>query len=597
MSRWRVVLSAILVPTAVVFAIPGLAEPWYALAGDHTVTKQDPPLLIVGQSMALAFNATASVLFLFRVNGYETLRYTVACSITLFCALLLDLLCLAIFGASHSSSRHNSYELSTAFYLTFTSSILTLIALLSNVLDAREARKSPRHRRVLLTPNQRILAMVSFTFMVYLAIGCIIFKYLLELTYLNAAYFVMTSTLTVGYGDILPTNTASKIVAIFYFPVGIILVVMLIALIRVTALASMNARFVRGLQAANRRRKEAIMKRRAEATARRGEIVPAEQDEIPTEDVGEDVDELRTSEDQESYEKMLKDAAYKHHNTYAAEILLSFIALCIFWVIGAVVFMELEGWSFFIAFYFTFITYTVIGYGEYTPTTPGSRAFYIVWGVAGIVVLTLLLSLIAEAWSTRYSNVLRKRVIRRHRTLQSMDVERAGDGGANAMPPHISALPSWPASPVRDVPAADDHAPLDSVKQDPNVLEKDITDHRSAVRPEMDFKRMLDDCDEYLLALLDDDHDGIRRNLSKVVSERDGARNPEMEKTLLKQEADATVTRMLLKHIHNEIVEMKQNVTVQEENRLHRNQKSADASPGPSSSTDPFQHEVASKPE
>jgi hypothetical protein len=117
-----------------------------------------------------------------------------------------------------------------------------------------------------------------------------------------------------------PTNTASKIVTILYFPVGIILVVMLIALIRVTALASINERFVRGLQAANRRRKEVIMKRRVEATARRGEIVPAEQDEIPTEDVGEDVDELRTSEDQESYEKMLKDAAYKHHNTYAAEV-------------------------------------------------------------------------------------------------------------------------------------------------------------------------------------------------------------------------------------------------------------------------------------
>ena len=142
----------------------------------------DPPLLIVGQSIALAFNAIACIIVLFRVNGYETLRNSLACTIALSCALLLDLLCLAIFGASHPNSKNDGYVLSTAFYLTTTSAILTLIALLANAFDARAARTCPPSQLVLLSPNQRSLAMLSFRFMFYLTVGCIIFKYLLKIT-------------------------------------------------------------------------------------------------------------------------------------------------------------------------------------------------------------------------------------------------------------------------------------------------------------------------------------------------------------------------------------------------------------------------------
>ena len=90
---------------------------------------------------------------------------------------------------------------------------------------------------------------------------------------------------------------------------------MIISVIRVTALASINARFVRGLQAARRRRKEALTRRRAEAAVRRGEI-----EDGPNDDFDQDVDELRASEDPETYEKKLKAAAYTHQHSYTIEV-------------------------------------------------------------------------------------------------------------------------------------------------------------------------------------------------------------------------------------------------------------------------------------
>jgi hypothetical protein len=129
--------------------------------------------------MALAFNITALIIFLLRVSGYETLRCIFVCSITLFCAVLLKLLCLMIFVASLSNPIYD--ELSPAFYLAMTSAILTSIALFANVFDSRDAKERPRLQRI-LNPNQRNLAIVSFHLVVYLVIGTIIFKYLLGLT-------------------------------------------------------------------------------------------------------------------------------------------------------------------------------------------------------------------------------------------------------------------------------------------------------------------------------------------------------------------------------------------------------------------------------
>lgn len=48
--------------------------------------------------------------------------------------------------------------------------------------------------------------------------------------------------------------------------------------------------------------------------------------------------------------------------------------------------------SFFIAFYFSFISFSSVGYGDYYPKTPAGRAFFVVWSLVGAGSLTVLFS-------------------------------------------------------------------------------------------------------------------------------------------------------------------------------------------------------------
>lgn len=78
------------------------------------------------------------------------------------------------------------------------------------------------------------------------------------------------------------------------------------------------------------------------------------------------------------------------------------------WIaIGTVVFHRLESWNWIQSFYFSVVTITTVGYGDFTPTNDISRLFtaiYILVGVSiGLVTLSLIGSEIIRKREQRYS--------------------------------------------------------------------------------------------------------------------------------------------------------------------------------------------------
>lgn len=80
--------------------------------------------------------------------------------------------------------------------------------------------------------------------------------------------------------------------------------------------------------------------------------------------------------------------------------LLSVVLLML--VAGAHIYHRLEGWSYLDAFYFTVITLTTVGYGDFSPHTESGKIFSMIYIFMGLGVFGALIALIAEkshAWT------------------------------------------------------------------------------------------------------------------------------------------------------------------------------------------------------
>jgi len=67
-----------------------------------------------------------------------------------------------------------------------------------------------------------------------------------------------------------------------------------------------------------------------------------------------------------------------------------FIYVVFFIIVSAAVFHWLEGWGWLDSIYFVVITFTTIGYGDFTPTTPLTKVITIFVGLNGVAVLLTL---------------------------------------------------------------------------------------------------------------------------------------------------------------------------------------------------------------
>jgi voltage-gated potassium channel Kch len=77
------------------------------------------------------------------------------------------------------------------------------------------------------------------------------------------------------------------------------------------------------------------------------------------------------------------------------------------------VYHRFEGWSIIDSLYFSAITLTTVGYGDLSPTRPGTKVFTIVFIIVGIGILLAFVKLVAK--HALQAGSLRERLERRRR--------------------------------------------------------------------------------------------------------------------------------------------------------------------------------------
>ncbi len=72
--------------------------------------------------------------------------------------------------------------------------------------------------------------------------------------------------------------------------------------------------------------------------------------------------------------------------------------------LGSVVYHYLEGWTWLDSLYFSVITLTTIGYGDFSPQTDGGKLFTIVYIVIGLGIILSFINTIYHHYSTMKNN-------------------------------------------------------------------------------------------------------------------------------------------------------------------------------------------------
>jgi TRAP-type C4-dicarboxylate transport system permease small subunit len=70
-------------------------------------------------------------------------------------------------------------------------------------------------------------------------------------------------------------------------------------------------------------------------------------------------------------------------------------------IIGTFVYHYIEGWSWLDSFYFSFITLTTIGFGDFAPATDAGKVFTIIYTIAGIGVILGFINAVYQHYSRR----------------------------------------------------------------------------------------------------------------------------------------------------------------------------------------------------
>lgn len=67
-------------------------------------------------------------------------------------------------------------------------------------------------------------------------------------------------------------------------------------------------------------------------------------------------------------------------------------------VSGTIFYWRVEGWTVVESLYFSVVTLTTVGFGDFTPTTPGGQIFTIFYILTGIGVFVALLASVAQQY-------------------------------------------------------------------------------------------------------------------------------------------------------------------------------------------------------
>ncbi|KAH0566265.1 hypothetical protein GP486_000340 [Trichoglossum hirsutum] len=220
------------------------------------------------------------------------------------------------------------------------------------------------------------LMMGTIFFLLYVIAGAAVFAHIERWYYLDGIYWADSTLLTIGFGDLFPSTLLGQCLLFPYALIGIVTIsIVVYSIMQVASDAEVDsveisvAKWLRG-----RRVKKSFMGKESDQSASSRAGQPSGEDRF---------------------------MEVKSDRRLASVIAFAIwgLAWAAFWLVGAAVFHASEraqGWTYAQSVYFTYTSLLVIGYGDFHPQSPFGKAFFVIWSLLAVPVVTILISTTTE---------------------------------------------------------------------------------------------------------------------------------------------------------------------------------------------------------
>ncbi|KAF7338773.1 Tandem pore domain k+ channel [Mycena sanguinolenta] len=252
--RYTPILSGIVIPFSILLEIPGLTEHWYIRTVDNKIVenRSNPLILNIGLGLSMACALAANICLVARFLEKKVKVMTIGCYV-------INVIAVTTFGVEHRFNDGFTYGQS--FWITVCSTIVstfTNFTLITDLIRTPDFENSGSG----LTRRQKSLVIIVILLLSYIALGALIYSFLLHLNFIDAMYFTLVSIETIGFGDIQPRTTGARLFTCIYAAFGIVGIALTVSLTRETVLEGLEVGYRKRVQLVRQRRKIGRWKRR-----------------------------------------------------------------------------------------------------------------------------------------------------------------------------------------------------------------------------------------------------------------------------------------------------------------------------------------------